>query len=46
MTADRSATADIISLDFKKPFAVSWLRRLGFKTGVAGQILLVKSVSE
>lgn len=43
MTADRNATANIISLDFKKPFAMSWL---GLKTGIAGQILLAKSASE
>lgn len=46
MTADRSPTADIISLDFKKPFAVLWFLRLGFKIGIAAQILLVKSASE
>lgn len=46
MTADRSATADTISLDFKKLLAMSWLRRLGLKTCVAAQILLVKSASD
>lgn len=43
MTADRSTAVDIISLDFKKSFAVVRLQRLVFKTGVAGRILLVKS---
>ena len=46
MTADRSTAVDIISLDFKKPFAVVWLQRLVFKTGVAGRILLAKSATE
>lgn len=39
MTTDRSTTVDIVSLDFKKPFAVVWLV---FETGVAGRILLAK----
>lgn len=46
MTTDRSTAVDIVSLDFKKPFAVVWLQRLVFETGVAGRILLAKSGME
>lgn len=43
MTADRSATEVIISLEFT--YSVVWLQRLVFKTSAAGRILLAKSAT-
>lgn len=46
MAVERSVAVVTISLDFNKPFAVTQLQRLGFKTGVAGRILIAKSATQ
>jgi len=46
LTADRSTTVDVISLDFKRPFAVVWLQRAVFIADVAGKVVAVRTAAE